>query len=379
MTLPHPLPHGSVTILFTDVEDSSLMNKALGDALYHGELRDPHFDVLRECLNAPEHNGYENGTPAGDSLMIVFQHVDEALACARAMQERLTQAPIACTRNGVTWTIKIRIGLHRAEKDMKPDAAGLYHGEDINYAKRVEDLGKGGQILVSASAHDRAGSRQVYDFYPWPNRYIKSYHQKPETVHELLWYPGQEPREPGTRWLPAWMRREGNKFIGRDRQIEDVVAWLRGKKPLLTLHGPGGIGKTRLAIQTVLAVCGDFTGNIHGVSLDRELGNAPDKVTPELLAGAIARAIEAPKPVMEEPLAPDANGKTRLENHLQTRASTLMFLDNGESMVNPATLRWLGDLIQNVDAMRWLVTSRDKIMLEPFSETYENSRPARAA
>ena len=84
-----------------------------------------------------------------------LQTPDAGLACAKAMQERLQNPPITATRNGVTWTVKVRIGVHRAKLDMQPDEKGQYHGEDINKAARVMSQGKGGQILVSPTCHDK--------------------------------------------------------------------------------------------------------------------------------------------------------------------------------------------------------------------------------
>jgi tetratricopeptide (TPR) repeat protein/class 3 adenylate cyclase len=340
-------------LLFTDIADSSRMNRALGNALYAERLRQPHNAYLRDVLEA--HAGFEVKT-IGDSFLVAFQSVDAALACAVAMQQRLAASPLTAEDSeGKIHTVAVRMGIHTAIKEMQPeigaDGRADYLGEDVNFAARVESLGSSAQILVSEETYRAAGSRQRYLWQEWPNRYIKSFENAPETVYELQW-DGTSQGEPGTRWLPDWYARELNKFVGREALLDAIRDWLRnGKTPLLTLHGYGGIGKTRLAVETVLSICGLFAGGVAFLPLDQEPWSDPAQVTAGQLAEAIARILDALDDIVQ-------NAETQLLSYLQKSQPTLLVLDNWETAANAQTLRWLGDLLSKLRAVRCLVTSR---------------------
>ncbi|MCW3055121.1 MAG: hypothetical protein JWN14_4291 [Chthonomonadales bacterium] len=353
MPAKRSLPHGKVTILFTDVQDSTPIKRApgIGPEIYRMEMLEPHFIALREAIR--ENNGYEFGPPAGDSIMVVFQYPDEALACAKTMQLKLAAKPLARTDTaGRVWPMAVRIGVHTAEKHYKPDD---YSGPDADYAARVMSLGKGGQILFSETTHHESQSKERYRLYSWPNRYLKGIEGQGETIHEMLWYEGQKEQEPGLRWLPEWYGRELNRFIGREKLLAEIRQWLKESRyPLLTLQGPGGIGKTRLAAETVLGVCGLFAGGTAFVALDRSISGKPEEVTSAQLAVAIANAIDAPLEIQQ-------NAVTSLIPYLRTQLPLpkrmLIVLDNWESASNPSTLKWLDGLL-NVTGLCCLATSR---------------------
>jgi class 3 adenylate cyclase len=90
MTTTHRLPEGKISLLFTDIEDSSRMNNALGDPIYNASMRAPHNERIRAAIAT--HGGYEVKT-IGDSFMIAFTRAAGALACAVAIQEQLISPP----------------------------------------------------------------------------------------------------------------------------------------------------------------------------------------------------------------------------------------------------------------------------------------------
>src|SRR5207253_178793 len=151
----------------------------------------------------------------------VFDRAADALAGAAAMQQALVDPPIAETdKDGKAWKLQMRIGVHRAVEEIvprtdgatgKPSYASL---SDVNLAARVMSLAAGGQIVVSDTAYQAAGTRGRYQWQAWPNRRLKSFDQ-PETVHELLWDNGTTRGEPGLRWLPLWFLGEPNRYIER--------------------------------------------------------------------------------------------------------------------------------------------------------------------
>ncbi|MBI4639578.1 MAG: adenylate/guanylate cyclase domain-containing protein [Candidatus Tectomicrobia bacterium] len=106
-------PEGKITLIFTDIEDSSRMTNALGDEVYRESMNKPHHERIRAVVDA--HHGFEVKT-IGDSFMIAFQHADDALACAVAIQKSLDNPSITATdRTGKVWTVKVRIGIHTSE------------------------------------------------------------------------------------------------------------------------------------------------------------------------------------------------------------------------------------------------------------------------
>lgn len=178
MTTSCELPAGKISLIFTDIEDSSRMTNALGDDIYLKDMRAPHNERIRAAIKA--HNGHEVKT-IGDAFMVAFDRADNALFCAAAIQQSL--AASAITRGG--WTVKVRIGVHTAERELSLVEEGDYGGADVNFAARVESLGVGGQIIVSDATYRAGGSRERYQWREWPNRRIKSFDQ-PEVVWELL-------------------------------------------------------------------------------------------------------------------------------------------------------------------------------------------------
>ncbi len=173
MTTTHRLPEGKISLLFTDIEDSSRMNNALGDPVYNASMRVPHNERIRTAI-AP-HGGYEVKT-IGDSFMIAFTRTADALACAVAIQAQLIGPAITSTdKTSKTWTVKVRIGVHTAEKELFPDESGDYHGADVNFAARVESLGVGGQLIVSDAAYSAANWEHSHQWKAWPDRRIKSF------------------------------------------------------------------------------------------------------------------------------------------------------------------------------------------------------------
>src|SRR5271169_1653156 len=143
-------PSGRVTLIFTDIEDSSRMTNALGE-VYREKFLPEHNQRIRASVAA--HNGLVVKT-IGDSFMLAFQQATDAVTCAAAIQEAVTKPALTATdESGKTWTIKVRIGVHQAferlEPRPSPECPADYFGSDVNFAARVESLGAGGQIVVS--------------------------------------------------------------------------------------------------------------------------------------------------------------------------------------------------------------------------------------
>ena len=264
---------GNIVFFFCDMVKSTSIARTLGKTRFDAEVLAPYHALLNQVLNANQGREIQY---TGDGVFAVFHTPQQAVAAARQLQEGLRDVPIPVMIGDKESLCMARVGLHRSIVDLQPDANGLYPEaySEIAYSHRVMEPGNDGQILVSKSLWIAIeGKKQTGDWTEWGNRYLKSYSEAPQSLYELLW-DGVTKGEPGARWLPDWYVREINLFIGRVAPMQRIEKWLKeAKRPLLTLHGTGGIGKTRLAVETVIQLGGEFPAGVAFVSLDRESSN----------------------------------------------------------------------------------------------------------
>jgi len=139
--LGHAAPDGTVTILFTDIENSTEATERLGDQGWMAVLRE-HNQIIREL--AREYGGYEVKAQ-GDGFMLAFGSARRALLCAielqRAFQRRNRQVP--------EQVLRLSIGVHTGEAVREADD---FFGKNVILAARIADLAKGGEIVVSRLA-----------------------------------------------------------------------------------------------------------------------------------------------------------------------------------------------------------------------------------
>lgn len=346
-------PSGLISILYTDIVDFSRMAAALGETFR--AMNEAHLQRVRTAIG--EHRGLEIET-RGDSFLVVFERADDALACAVAIHTTLATPPITATdKNGKTWALQVRLGVHRSDEEIRPrvdEATGFvsYAGySDLNFAARVMGLASGGQLLVSASAHRAAPSRTRYEWQEWPNRRLKSFDQ-PEAVWELKW-DGRSRGEPGLRYLPDWFLGEPNRYIARPAVEARVLGLFATPRPdgrvprLVTICGFGGMGKTRLSVACALQAVGLFDG-VYFVRLDDRLP------TREAVAEAIGAAFGWSGPAaLPDTLLP----ALREQN-------ALLVLDNYESVDSDDVQQFLSRLITQTRQLRLLATGREAVKLD---------------
>jgi class 3 adenylate cyclase len=136
-------PDGTVTILFTDIEDSTALNERLGDQRWLEVLR-AHNAIVRDCIR--EHRGYEVKSQ-GDGFMIAYPSAIEGLHCAIEMQRHLADAP------GLAEPLQLRIGLHTGEAIRE---GGDFLGRSVTLAARLGAQADGGEILTSSVVRELA-------------------------------------------------------------------------------------------------------------------------------------------------------------------------------------------------------------------------------
>jgi predicted ATPase/class 3 adenylate cyclase len=337
-----PLPAGTVTFLFTDIEGSTRLLQHLGDR-YPALLAD-HHRLLRAAFQ--HHGGHEIGTE-GDSFFIVFPSAAAAVAAALAAQQAVATHP---------WPgdapVRVRMGLHTGEPILTPEG---YVGLDVHRAARISAAAHGGQILLSeatraAAAEELPSGARVEDLGLHRLKDL----QRPEQLFLLL-HPDLLHDFPPIRSLEAYRHNlpvQLTSFVGREREMAEVKQILTTTH-LLTLTGAGGCGKTRLALQVAAEAVEEFADGVWLVELAALLDAA-------LVPQAVARVLG----VREEPgrLLADT-----LCDYLHSR-SLLLVLDNCEHLVS-ACAELVERLLRACPHLRILATSRE-ILAIPGETTW---------
>jgi predicted ATPase len=296
-----------VTFLFSDVEGSTKLLHELGAEAYAVALAE-HRRILRSAFTA--HGGVEVDTQ-GDAFFIAFPTATGAVGAAAEAVDALGAGPI-----------RVRIGVHTGTPHLTEEG---YVGEAVHLGARVAAAGHGGQVLLSKETRELVsaeltdlGEHRVKDFV------------EPVWVFQL----GQERFPPLKTLSNTNLPRPASSFVGRDREIAEIVALLHDETRLLTLAGPGGSGKTRLAIEVAAELVPEFRNGVFWVGLATLRDSA-------LVIGTIAQTLGA---------------KDGLAEHIGER-ELLLLVDNLEQVVEAAPE--LGTLLEVCPNLKLLVTSRD--------------------
>jgi predicted ATPase/class 3 adenylate cyclase len=328
------LPSGTVTFLFTDIEGSTALLGRLGNR--YADLQAAYRGLLRAGFAA--HGGVEVDTQ-GDAFFVAFRSARAAVAAAVAAQRAVAEHP--WPDNAM---LRTRMALHTGEAIRGREG---YVGMDVHRAARICAAGHGGQVLLSEStralvAHDLPDGIGLRDL---GEHRLKDLAQ-PQRLFQLI-VPGLPADFPPLRSLGAFpnnLPRLLTSFVGRDRELADVNR-LMSRSFLLTLTGPGGSGKTRLAIQVAADALEQFKDGVWLV----ELGALAD---PDLITQAAASVVGV-REVAGRPL------EESLLDHLRPK-HLLLILDNCEHLV-AACARFAGDILRACPQVRILTTSREAL------------------
>jgi predicted ATPase/class 3 adenylate cyclase len=338
-------PQGRVTLMFTDVEGSTARWEQYGAR--YGEALQLYEELTRSCIAA--HHGWEVKT-VGDSFMVAFSHPADAVRCAAAIHAALHAAEADCLLWKEIGGIRVRIGLHTGEPSFRDND---YFGPPVNRAARICDAGHGGFVLLSQeTARCVEGHLESeYTLEDLGLHRLKDLGQ-PERLFLL-----HHPQIPAVRAkplrtlnaLPHNFPAHLTAFVGRVREIAELTAILRARDSrLITLIGPAGTGKTRLAIQVAANLLQEFSDGVWLI----EMANIRDV---EAVPTAIALAL-----VPSLTLHPEASPRQQVTEFLRTRRC-LLVLDNFEQVADAAP--FLSDLLQECSGLTCLVTSRELLHL----------------
>jgi predicted ATPase/class 3 adenylate cyclase len=327
------LPSGTVTLLFADIEGSTRLLHRLraGFAPIRARLR----ELVREVARA--RGGHEVDW-AGDGVFLAFPRAREAVLAAIEIQRALEQEP--WPPNGV---VRLRMGVHTGEPDLGDEG---YVGMDVVVAARICAAAHGGQIVVSRATRDFVGDDPDAEisYRPLGSHRLKDV-PAPEQLFQVVAPGVADGFAPlatlGGAALPALHHR----LVGRRQDLTATLSLLsRPDVRLVTITGPGGAGKSRLALE--VAALTAVERPVHLVGL------APVS-DPELVPETIANVLGVR----------ETTGRTLVESIAGTLAGTdaLLFLDNFEHLAQAAgTVAMLLDRAADLDI---LVTSRAPLRL----------------
>lgn len=330
MTSPQAL-----AFLFSDLEASTRLWERFPAAM--GAALERHDAILRHAVEDSEGRVVKT---MGDGLMAVFPSASAGLKVCLEAQLRLQDEPW-----GETGPLRVRMGMHAGEADPRADD---FFGPVVNRAARIMAAAHGGQVLLSALVAELAGERLP----PGTGLRDLGEHRlkdllRPEHLFQLTHprLPADFPPLPTLGHKPNNLPTQTSEFLGREAELAAIGDLLASDEVrLVTLTGPGGIGKTRLALQAAAEQIERFEDGLYFVDLSpiRETNAAFEAVLRAL--GLSATGDQRPLEALEQQLG---------NRHM------LLLLDNFEQVMVAA--RGVADLLASCPQLKMVVTSREAL------------------
>ena len=300
-------PSGEVTLVFSDIEGSTRLLEELGMDAYREALAE-HRRIVREACN--RHSGYEVDYE-GDAFFYAFSSAAEAVSAVSEAMAGLDEGPIC-----------IRVGIHTGTPGLDPPK---YVGMDVHFAARVMSSAHGGQVVLSKSTADLVdvlltdlGEHRLKDI------------EQAVPIFQL----GDGSFPPLKTISNTNLARPASSFLGREAELATVLSRIEAGARLVTLTGPGGTGKTRLALEAASSLVPEYKAGVFWVGL----ATLRD---PALVTETIAQTLGA---------------KDGLAAYIGER-ELLLLLDNLEQVIEAAPE--LSGLLQECPNLTLLVTSRE--------------------
>jgi predicted ATPase/class 3 adenylate cyclase len=328
-------------LLFTDIEGSTKLWEQHPEAMQTALAR--HDAILRNAIET--HHGYVFKT-VGDAFCAAFATSRDALDAALAAQ---------CTLHAEPWrdaVIKVRMGLNTGAPEVRE---GDYFGSVVNRVARLHAVGHGGQVLLSQATYGL-----VRDDLP-PQITLRDMGAcrlkdlaLPEHIFQMIApdLPSEFPPLKTLDYRPNNLPAQTTSFVGQEQEIAEVrELMLNPGVRLLTLSGPGGTGKTRLALQVAAGLLDAFEHGVFFVALAPV--HDPDDVLSAIAQTLDVRFLEGQRQSLLE----------RLQNYLQNE-KLLLVLDNFEQVA--AAGAQITELLAVVPDLKVLIISR--VLLRVYGE-----------
>jgi predicted ATPase/class 3 adenylate cyclase len=332
------LPTGTVTFVFTDIEGSTKLLRAVGER--YPRLLARHHEIVREQI---ARNGGVEVSTDGDAFFVAFASASPAVQFAIDAQHALAAEP---------WigdsSVRVRAGIHTGTGELLGDT---YVGIDVHRAARIAASAHGGQIVVSEATRqllDAAAGTALRDLGEFELKDLP----EPARLYQVV-ADGLRIDFPPLRTLDA---RRGNvpeatsRFVGRDAEVAAVLDLLETSR-LVTLTGPGGTGKSRLSLEVARRTAGEYPDGAWFVALEtvRE---------PELVVTHISSALGVPEESGRAPI-------DVLRDYIG-RKQLLIVLDNLEQVV--AAGKSIGDLVASAPGLKAVASSREPLRVRGEQE-----------
>ena len=330
------LPTGTVTLVFTDIEGSTRLLETLGES--YGEVLAEHHSLLRQAFSTQ--GGIEVDTQ-GDAFFYAFPRATDAVVATAEGQRALTEHPWP-EATGL-W---VRMGIHTGEPTLSHEG---YVGADVHRAARICSAAHGGQVLVSeATARLLGPGMKDMTLRDLGNHGLKDL-SEPQHLYQLV-IAGLREDFPAIRSLdsrPNNLPRQLTPVVGREQEIKTGChLLLEEDTALVSLTGPGGTGKTRLALALGQELLDSFA---HGVFfVDLSTTTDPSLVIPAV-ASTLSLRESGAKSITET-----------LAGHLADK-EMLLILDNFEQVIEAAPE--VSSLLASAEGLKVLVTTREPLRL----------------
>ncbi len=310
------LPSGTISLLFTDIEGSTRLLSELGDE--YADTLAEHRRVLRQAF---ERHGGVVVDAQGDAFFVAFPSAAGAIAAADHAQRELA--------------LPVRMGIHTGEPELTADG---YVGLDVHRAARICGVAHGGQIVMSQRARNASGGERAFRDL--------GLHRLKDLSEPVRLYQLGDREFPALRSLNATnLPTPPNPLVGRRRELEELTGLLRDGARLVTVTGPGGAGKTRLALEAAAELTEHFSDGVFWAPL------------------ASVREAGLAVPAIEERIG----AKTPLAEHVDEKRM-LLLLDNFEQLLMAAPD--LAALLARCRNLKLLITSRAALRLSGERELH---------
>jgi predicted ATPase len=303
-------------LLFTDIEGSTRLLHALGNR--YADVLAEHRRAIRDTV--ARRGGVEVDTQ-GDALLVAFARARDAVAAAEHVQRALAESPV-----------RVRIGIHTGEPRLTHEG---YVGVDVHRGARIAAAGHGGQVLLSQTTRDLLeGEVELRD--------LGEHRLKDMGAPQRLYQLGAQVFPPLKTLHHVNLPVQATPMVGRRRELTEATELVRRHR-LVTLVGPGGSGKTRLAVQLAADAVEEFEHGVWWVSL-------ATLTDPDLVEPTIAQAVGA---------------KDALADHFRSQRA-LLLLDNFEHLLAAAPR--VATLLRDSPEIKVLATSRAPLHLAAEQE-----------